>query len=56
MRIRPRDPDRARAGERLWNGAGIGLVELDDQGRPSRIAQLDARGFDVEFPPPPARD
>ncbi|RTR02932.1 alkaline phosphatase family protein [Halomonas nitroreducens] len=53
MRIRPRDPDRARAGERLWNGAGIGLVELDDQGRPSRIAQLDARGFDVEFPPPP---
>ncbi len=53
MRIRPRDPDRARAGERLWNGAGIGLVELDDQGRPSRIAQLDARGFDVVFPPPP---
>ncbi|MBB3230925.1 alkaline phosphatase family protein [Halomonas stenophila] len=53
MRIRPRDPERARAGERLWNGAGIGLVELDDQGRPSRIAQLDARGFDVAFPPPP---
>ncbi|OBX33871.1 PhoD-like phosphatase [Halomonas elongata] len=34
MRIRPRDPDRAKAGERLWNGAGIGLVVLDEQGRP----------------------
>ncbi|ATJ83670.1 alkaline phosphatase family protein [Halomonas beimenensis] len=53
MHIRPRDPDRARAGERLWNGAGIGLVELDDQGRPTTIRQLDARGFDVDFPPPP---
>ena len=53
LRIRPRDPDRARAGERLWNGAGIGLVRLDEQGRPAEIRQLDARGFDVRFP---ARD
>ncbi|MBB3189662.1 alkaline phosphatase family protein [Halomonas cerina] len=52
MAITPRDPDRAKAGERLWNGAGIGLVELDDRGRPERVRQLDARGFDVEFPPP----
>ena len=51
MRIRPRDPDRARAGERLWNGSGIGLVEFDDQGRPGDIRQLDGRGFDVHFPP-----
>ncbi|SEM16186.1 alkaline phosphatase D family protein [Halomonas daqiaonensis] len=51
MIIAPRDPDRAKAGERLWNGSGIGLVELDDQGRPSDIRQLDARGFDVTFPP-----
>ncbi|MGM0537308.1 MAG: alkaline phosphatase D family protein [Pseudomonadota bacterium] len=51
MVISPRDPDRARAGERLWNGSGIGLVELDGQGRPSDIRQLDARGFDVTFPP-----
>ncbi|MCL7939916.1 alkaline phosphatase family protein [Halomonas sp. ATCH28] len=51
MAITPRDPDRAKAGERLWNGAGIGLVELDDQGRPCDIRQLDARGFDVTFPP-----
>ncbi|MHB0776107.1 metallophosphoesterase family protein [Halomonas sp. WWR20] len=52
MEIRPRDPDRAKAGERLWNGSGIGLVDLDEQGRPSMIRQLDARGFDVVFPPP----
>ncbi|MDZ7852047.1 MAG: alkaline phosphatase D family protein [Halomonas sp.] len=51
MEITPRDPDRAKAGERLWNGSGIGLVELDDQGRPSDIRQLDARGYDVTFPP-----
>ncbi|WP_275286117.1 alkaline phosphatase family protein [Halomonas elongata] len=52
MRIRPRDPDRAEAGERLWNGTGIGLVVLDEQGRPEEIRQLDARGFDVRFPAP----
>ncbi|WP_112054755.1 alkaline phosphatase family protein [Onishia taeanensis] len=51
LRIRPRDPDRANAGERLWNGAGIGLVRLDEQGRPQEVRQLDARGFDVRFPP-----
>ena len=51
MIIAPRDPDCAKAGERLWNGSGIGLVELDDQGRPNCIRQLDARGFDVTFPP-----
>ncbi|WP_242457938.1 alkaline phosphatase D family protein [Halomonas sp. YLGW01] len=58
LRIRPRDPDRARAGERLWNGAGIGLVCLDDRGRPREVRQLDARGFDVRFPPrdDPPRD
>ncbi|WP_280547471.1 MULTISPECIES: alkaline phosphatase D family protein [unclassified Halomonas] len=52
MQITPRDPDCAKAGERLWNGSGIGLVELDELGRPSDIRQLDARGFDVTFPPP----
>ncbi len=50
MEITPRDPDRAKSGERLWNGSGIGLVELDDQGRPSDVRQLDGRGFDVAFP------
>ncbi|WP_458525285.1 alkaline phosphatase family protein [Onishia taeanensis] len=51
LRIRPRDPDRAHAGERLWNGAGIGLVCLDETGCPREVRQLDARGFDVRFPP-----
>ncbi|MBS9405544.1 alkaline phosphatase family protein [Halomonas sp. TRM85114] len=55
METSPRDPDRAKAGERLWNGAGIGLVDLDEQGCPSDIRQLDARGFDVVFPPPHVR-
>lgn len=52
LAITPRDPDRAKAGERLWNGSGIGLVDFDTQGRPHAIRQLDARGFDVSFPPP----
>ncbi|WP_089689017.1 alkaline phosphatase D family protein [Billgrantia gudaonensis] len=52
MAVTPRDPDRAKAGERLWNGSGIGLVDIDAEGRPQAIRQLDARGFDVDFPPP----
>ncbi|QOR38039.1 alkaline phosphatase family protein [Billgrantia diversa] len=51
LAIHPRDPDRAKAGERLWNGSGIGLVDFDDAGRPSDIRHLDARGFEVGFPP-----
>ncbi|SDS77365.1 PhoD-like phosphatase [Halopseudomonas sabulinigri] len=51
MRVTPRDPDRASAGERLWHGSGIGLVELNEQGRPTEIRELDARGFDIGFPP-----
>ncbi|MGM1053774.1 MAG: alkaline phosphatase family protein [Pseudomonadota bacterium] len=51
LEITPRNPDRAKAGERLWNGSGIGLVDFDLQGRPRNIHQLDARGFDVRFPP-----
>ncbi|KAA0014190.1 alkaline phosphatase family protein [Billgrantia pellis] len=50
LEIRPRDPERASAGERLWNGSGIGLVDFDESGRPIDIRQLDARGFDVRFP------
>lgn len=49
MHIRPRTPDCAKAGERLWNGAGIGLVLLDDEGCPSEIVQLDANGDDIQF-------
>jgi hypothetical protein len=52
LAVYPRDPDRARAGERLWNASGIGLVTLDEHGCPTDIRQLDARGGEVVFPPP----
>ncbi|WP_459615396.1 alkaline phosphatase D family protein [Bordetella sp. 2513F-2] len=44
LEITPRLPDRRRSGERLWNGAGIGQVFLDAQGRPARIVQHNADG------------
>ena len=50
MHITPRDPLGAKAGERLWNGTGVGLVRLDELGRPAEIRQLDARGPEVLFP------
>ncbi|GGX87546.1 hypothetical protein GCM10007160_13810 [Litchfieldella qijiaojingensis] len=53
MHIRPRIPDCAKAGERLWNGSGIGLVRLDEKGCPSEIVQLDANGNDIQFPEQP---
>lgn len=52
LSVHPRDPDRASAGERLWNASGIGLVTLDEKGSPIDIRQLDADGRDVVFPPP----
>ena len=44
MEVVPRVPDRSKAGERLWNGSGIGLLVLDAQGRPQEIYQLNADG------------
>ncbi|MGQ7960398.1 alkaline phosphatase family protein [Pseudomonas sp. SP16.1] len=44
MRVSPLIPERSRAGERLWNGAGLGQVFFDEQGRPERILQLGADG------------
>lgn len=44
MRVTPLIPDRSRSGERLWNGAGLGQVFFDEQGRPKRILQLNADG------------
>ncbi|MFC3606356.1 alkaline phosphatase D family protein [Stutzerimonas tarimensis] len=44
LEIVPRIPDRSHSGERLWNGAGIGLLVLDAQGRPREIYQLNADG------------
>jgi hypothetical protein len=49
MRIIPRKPDGESSGRRLLNAAGIGLVELDEQGRPWRIRQLVADGKAVSF-------
>lgn len=50
LSVHPRDPDRASAGERLWNASGIGLVTLDEKGYPIDIRQLDADGSEVVFP------
>ncbi len=49
MKIVPRKPDSAAMGERLLNASGIGLVELDKEGRPVRICQLCSDGRDLEF-------
>lgn len=44
LEVVPRLPDRRKAGERLWNGSGIGLLVLDPSGRPLEIYQLNADG------------
>lgn len=49
MWISPRLPEGREAGERLWNGAGIGDVRLDDEGAPTAIGQLDAGGGGTVF-------
>ncbi|WP_456269584.1 alkaline phosphatase family protein [Kushneria sp. AK178] len=49
MVIKPRQPDSRSPGERLVNKAGIGLLRLDDQGRPREIMQLGGDGYDVRF-------
>jgi hypothetical protein len=51
MRVTPRKPEGTPHGRRLLNGSGVGLVELDDEGRPWRIRQLLADGGDVAFVP-----
>jgi len=44
LAITPHLPDARQHGERVWNGAGIGQVWLDAQGRPLRIVQHNADG------------
>lgn len=44
LALTPHLPDRRRHGERVWNGAGIGQVWLDAQGRPLRVVQHNADG------------
>jgi hypothetical protein len=50
LRIQPRKPEGTASGRRLLNGSGIGLVELDADGRPWRIRELLAEGPSVLFP------
>lgn len=42
FRVTPRLPSERDAGERLWNQAGIGYVEFNQQGVPMLIQQLSA--------------
>ncbi|KPP98764.1 alkaline phosphatase D family protein [Marinobacter sp. HL-58] len=49
MWISPRLPEGREAGERLWNGAGIGEVRLNDEGEPTAIRQLDSGGGGTVF-------
>ncbi|WP_228276820.1 alkaline phosphatase family protein [Marinobacter sp. JSM 1782161] len=49
MRVSPWYPENRDAGERLWNAAGMGFVQLDREGRPTRIAQLNASGSETDF-------
>ena len=49
MRIIPRKPEGCPSGRRLLNGAGVGLVEIDEQGKPWRIQQLMSGGAKVMF-------
>ena len=48
-RVIPRKPEGTPHGRRLLNGSGIGLVELDAEGRPWRIRELLADGRQCEF-------
>ena len=54
MQVVPRTPAHSKAGERLWNSAGLGQVFFDAQGQPERIYQLNANGAPpTEFPREP---
>ncbi|WP_449433985.1 alkaline phosphatase D family protein [Pseudomonas putida] len=44
MQVVPRTPSQSKAGERLWNSAGLGQVFFDRQGRPERVFQLNGDG------------
>ncbi|GAB3480477.1 alkaline phosphatase D family protein [Marinomonas epiphytica] len=49
MWVSPRKPSNADKGERLLNHSGIGLVTLDDQGRPISIEQIIAADSAIQF-------
>lgn len=49
MKVIPRKPVGTPHGQRILNASGIGLVELDETGAPTRICQLTADGKTVPF-------
>ncbi|MBF0147861.1 MAG: alkaline phosphatase family protein [Magnetococcales bacterium] len=49
MRVIPRKPEGTPAGRRLLDRAGMGLVELNSEGRPWRIRQLTPDKGTIEF-------
>lgn len=51
LRVVPRKPEGLPHGRRLLDASGIGLVELDEHGRPWRIRSLLADGRDVAYVP-----
>ncbi|SDI74074.1 hypothetical protein SAMN05216588_12365 [Pseudomonas flavescens] len=44
MQVFPHIPKQSKAGERLWNSAGLGQVLFNAAGQPSRVYQLNADG------------
>ncbi len=44
MQVFPHIPKQSKAGERLWNSAGLGQVLFNAAGQPSRVFQLNADG------------
>jgi len=49
MRVTPRKPEGTPHGRRLLEGSGVGLLTLDEEGRPLHMLQLLADGRDVAF-------
>ena len=49
MRVIPRKPEGTPHGRRILNASGIGLVELDERGAPTRIHQVLPDGAKVTF-------
>lgn len=55
LRISPRKPEPSSHGERLVNGASMGYVRFDEEGKPYDIMELGADESDVRFPAPQPR-
>jgi len=51
MRVTPRKPEGTPHGRRLLEGSGVGLLTLDEEGRPRHMLQLMSDGREVSFVP-----